>query len=319
MSKLPRVATHEVDQFCDVATGVRLCYRVHGPDEGIPLLLVVGLSLQLTYWPNGLIEQLVRSGFRVIVFDNRDVGRSSCMAQQPPGLVRQALKRPAASAYSLEDMALDAVGLLDHLGVAAAHVAGMSMGGMIAQILASRHARRVLSLTSMFSTTGSTRVGQPAISTLLMLTKAPPSDRSQSVTNFVRLSKHIGSNRYAIPDDILAAYAANAWDRGHGPKAHEGVARQIGAIMKSGDRTKELRDITAPTLIVHGEQDRMVAHSGGVATAKAIPKADFITVHGMGHAIGEDVAPVLSDLISGHIRRNGGLEPGQARPQENTP
>lgn len=292
------------DAFCDVPTGVRLCYRIHGPDDGTPLLLIAGLSLQLTYWPPALIDALVRSGFRVIVFDNRDVGRSSRIPQKPPGLLRQFLRRPHRSAYDLEDMAADTIGLLDRLDIAQAHLVGMSMGGMIGQIMAARHPHRTLSLTSIFSTTGARNVGQPALSSLLMLGKPPARDREEAVRRYCQIMAHIGPRTYAASEDALRAYAAEAWDRGQQARDHEGVARQLGAIFKSGDRTAEVARIRVPTLVVHGDEDPMVSPSGGVATAEAIAGAEMVTIRGMGHFIPDGVVPLLTDLVVGHATRS---------------
>ncbi|TFE36511.1 alpha/beta hydrolase [Paraburkholderia dipogonis] len=292
------------DEFCDVSTGMRICYRTYGQRSGEPLLLVAGLGLQLTFWPPSLINGFVERGYRVVIFDNRDVGRSSRATQPAPGLLRQFLRRCSASAYTLQDMAKDAIGLLDHLCMSRAHVVGMSMGGMIAQTIAARYPQRTLSLTSIFSTTGARRVGQPALSSMLMLAKPPPRSREEVMQRHLKLISHIGSTTYPVNKQALRAYAAGAWDRGHGAHAHEGTARQIGAIIKSGDRTAEVRRIEAPTLIVHGDQDRMVAPSGGIATAAAIAGAEMITIRGMGHFIPEAVVPILSDLIDGHARRS---------------
>lgn len=297
------------DLFCDLPNGMRLCYRSHGPLSGQPLMLVVGLGLQLIYWSPQLIHELVNRGFRVIVFDNRDVGRSSRANMAPPAPWRLMLRQPDSGNYDLGDMAQDALSLLDHLGIVRAHLVGMSMGGMIAQTLAARHPRRVASLTSIFSTTGARRVGQPALSTMLKLLKAPPASKAQAIERFIAMSQHIGPSTYEFDERDLHAYATRAWDRGHGETAHEGIGRQIAAIMKSGDRTPEVRQIKAPTLVIHGERDPMVHPSGGLATADAVPGAHFVTVRGMGHAIPEGVIPYLSDLIDGHAKRSLGWHP----------
>lgn len=302
------MSTHRMneahDAFCDVQTGVRLCYRTYGPDSGEPLLLIAGLSLQLTSWPVSLLDGLVQRGFRVIVFDNRDVGRSSRIAQQPPGFVRQLLRRPKPSAYDLEDMAADTIGLLDCLQVARAHVVGMSMGGMIGQIMATKHPHRTLSLTSIFSTTGARNVGQPALSSLLMLAKPPARTRDEMVQRYSQIMAHIGTQTYPVNDAARRAYAADAWDRGQQSRDHEGMARQLGAIYKSGDRTAQIQQIRVPTLVIHGDQDLMVAPSGGIATAAAIARAEMVTIRGMGHDIPDGVVPLLIDLIDGHAKRS---------------
>ncbi|WP_175850930.1 alpha/beta fold hydrolase [Burkholderia cepacia] len=290
------------DAFCDLPGGVRLCYRTYGPDDGEPLLLIAGMTLQLTFWPPALIGALIQCGYRVIVFDNRDVGRSSRIARPGPSVLRQFLRVPVKDGYDLEDMAQDTIGLLDSLKVARAHVVGMSMGGMIGQVLAARHPQRVLSLTSIISTTGARNVGQPAMSSMLMLTAPPPRTREAAVEQYSRIMAHIGTQTYPADDAARRAYAAQAWDRGQQARDHESTTRQIGAIIKSGDRTEEIRRIRAPTLVVHGDRDLLVAPSGGVATAAAIPGADMVTVRGMGHDIPDGVVPLLTSLIDGHIR-----------------
>ncbi|QBR04437.1 alpha/beta hydrolase (plasmid) [Paraburkholderia pallida] len=299
------------DAFCDVRTGVRMCYRTYGPDSGEPLLLIAGLSLQLTSWPASLTDGLVQRGFRVIVFDNRDVGRSSRISQPPPGMIRQMLRRPIPSAYDLEDMAADTIGLLDYLHVARAHIVGMSMGGMIGQIMAATHPQRTVSLTSIFSTTGARKVGQPALSSLSMLTRPPAHTRDEAVQRYSEIMAHIGTQTYPVNDAARRAYAADAWDRGQQARDHEGMARQIGAIIKSGDRTAAIRRIQVPTLVVHGDRDLMVAPSGGVATAAAIAGAEMVTIRGMGHDIPDGVVPLLTDLIDGHARRSVARSPAE--------
>lgn len=295
---------HTPDQFCTVSTGMRLCYRTYGPDYAEPLLLIAGLALHLTSWSPGFIEGLVQRGYHVITFDNRDVGRSSRHLSPPPGVWRQLTRRIAPEAYDLSDMARDAVGLLDHLQIEQAHLVGMSMGGMIAQTVAARHPERAHSLTSIFSTTGARRVGQPAASTMWLLSRPPARTRDEAADRYVKLMRHIGSQGFDRDEERLRAYAEHAWERGAGPTAPEGVARQIGAIIKSGDRTAELSQIRVPTLVVHGDRDRIVHPSGGHATAQAIPEARHITIHGMGHQISEGVVPYLVDLIDGHAQRS---------------
>lgn len=296
------------DAFCQLPHGIRLCYRIYGAENAVPLLLIAGLGLQLTSWPSTLIQGLVDSGFRVIVFDNRDVGRSSRVNAKAPNIFQQLFRLTADCPYELGDLALDTLGLLDHLAISKVHLVGMSMGGMIAQTLAAQYPSRVISLTSIFSTTGSHRVGQPASSTLWLLAKPAPRTRERAVARYVNLMRHIGSRRYSMPDYELHDYAAQAWERGNGAEDSAGVARQVGAILKSGDRTAQLRRIHAPTLVIHGEEDRMVAYSGGQASTDAIRGAHLITIPGMGHYIAQDVSPYLVDLIRGHARRSVELD-----------
>ncbi|MFF9154710.1 alpha/beta fold hydrolase [Streptomyces sp. NPDC014846] len=302
MTGLAPVASTEPDatgdRFVDLPAGPRLCFRVEGPADGVPLLLIAGLGLDLTSWPDRMVDGFTGRGFRVVRFDNRDAGRSSRVDAPPPGRVRQLLARPRPDAYDLADMAADAVGLLDFLGIDRVHLVGMSMGGMIAQTLTARHPERVATLTSIFSTTGSRRVGQPAWSTLVRLAKAPARTVEESVERHLAMLAHIGGTSY-LPDETLErAWAATVWDRCGGNRAGAPVARQIDAIRASGDRTAELRRITAPTLVVHGDADRMVHPSGGRATAAAVPGARHVEIPGMGHHLAPGVLDRLVELTS---------------------
>ena len=300
----------EQDGFCTLSGGRRLCYRTGGDPAGAPLVLIAGLGLDLTSWPQAMTGPLARAGFHLVFPDNRDAGRSFRADAPPPGLLRQLLARPRKDAYDLADMAHDTVQLLDHLEVDRAHLVGMSMGGMIAQTVAARHPDRVASLTSIFSTTGDRGVGQPAASTLLRMAKPRARTREQAVLRHLALVRHIAGTGWPVDAEAESAYAARAWDRGDGP-AHRAVARQIGAIQASGDRTAEVRRITAPTLVIHGDSDRMVHPSGGRATADAVPGARHVTVTGMGHYLAPGVAGRLADLITDHARA---ADPAGQRP-----
>jgi pimeloyl-ACP methyl ester carboxylesterase len=295
--------TEDRDRFAELPSGIRLCYRVDGPDDGEPLLLIAGLAIDLASWPKRMVDGFVERGFRVIRFDNRDVGRSTFVDAPPPSRVQQLLAKPRPDAYDLGDMAEDARGLLDVLGIASTHVLGMSMGGMIGQTLATRHPDRVRTLTSVFSTTGSRRVGQPARSTILRLARPPARTREESVTRHLAMLRHIGSSAFPPDDAQERAYAAAAWDRiGSDAQRDHGVARQIQAIQASGDRTAELGRIAAPTLVVHGDTDRMVHPSGGRATARAIPGSRHVQIPGMAHHIAPGVVDRLVDLTTVHAR-----------------
>jgi pimeloyl-ACP methyl ester carboxylesterase len=291
------------DQFCALPNGDRLCYRSFGDQDATPLILVVGLGMQLIFWPPLMVSGLVDAGFRVIVLDNRDVGRSSRMSTPAPSFLQIVRRRAPAGAYDLGDMAGDVVALMDHLGIGKAHLVGMSMGGMIAQTIAARWPERALSLTSIFSTTGARKVGQPALSSMRLVLAPPAKTREAAMARYRRIANHIGSTRFPMRREIIDAYANEAWDRGTGPKDPLGVARQIAAIMKSGNRTREVRRIKAPTLVIHGDQDLMVAPSGGYATADAIDGARLVLISGMGHFLSDAMAPYLVDLISGHAHR----------------
>jgi len=288
------------DLFCNMADGRRICYRSHGPDGGETLILVVGLGLQLTYWPQALIDGLVEAGLRVVVLDNRDAGQSSFTDAEPPSTFQQLLRRPTRG-YDLGHMASDVVGLMDALSIASAHVMGMSMGGMIAQTLAARHAERMKSLTSVFSTTGSLKVGQPALKSILQLIRRPPRDQREAARDYVDLLRVVGSS-HEWSEPRHRQYAEQAWERGGGLRNNVGTARQIGAIINSGDRTAELGRVRCPTLVIHGDRDLMVATSGGYATAAAIGGARLVILPGMGHDIAPGLVNILVDLIAGHVR-----------------
>jgi pimeloyl-ACP methyl ester carboxylesterase len=292
------------DQFCRVGAGRQVCYRTDGDPSGTPLLLIAGLTLDLTSWPRAMVDGLVAQRFYVIRFDNRDVGRTTPAATPPPSLLRRALRRPRRDGYDLADMAGDAIAVLDHLGVAQAHVVGMSMGGMIAQTIAARYPTRTSSLTSIFSTTGGKRVGQPAASTLLLLSKPGSRTREEFIGKHVGLMGHLAGSGFPLDETGAAEYAAGAWDRGLREAAGDGVARQINAIYKSGDRSAELRRISVPTLVIHGDRDRIVHPSGGHATAAAITGARHVTIAGMGHDLAPGVTDRLVELITNHIERS---------------
>ncbi|MFI6937780.1 alpha/beta fold hydrolase [Streptomyces sp. NPDC050418] len=293
------------DRFVEVPAGPRLAYRTHGPDDGEPLLLIAGLSLDLTSWPARLVDGFTAQGFRVIRFDNRDAGRSTRIAARPPGRMRQLFSRPCPDAYDLADMAADTLGLLDALGIKRVHLVGMSMGGMIAQTLAARHPDRVATLTSIFSTTGNRRVGRPALSTIAKLLAAPPRTVEESVTGHIALLAHIGGTGFAPDEAEERAWARGLWERTEGKRSGAQVARQIDAIRASGDRTAELRRITAPTLVVHGDRDRMVHPSGGRATAAAIQGAEHVEIAGMGHHLAPGVLRRLVGLTTELARTHG--------------
>ena len=300
------------DRFVDLPAGPRICYRVAGPSDGDPLLLIAGLGLDLTSWPERLVTGFVDQGFRVIRMDNRDAGRSSRIDAPPPGRLRQLLARPRPDAYDLADMAADVHGLLGHLRVDRVHLVGMSMGGMIAQTFAARHPDRVATLTSIFSTTGHRRVGQPARSTLVRMAEPPARTVEESVHRHLAMLAHIGSATFPPDEALERAWATAVWDRCGGRRGGAPVARQIGAIQASGDRTAELSRITAPTLVVHGDTDRMVHPSGGRATADAIPGARHVEITGMGHHLAPGVLDRLveltTDLARTHHPRTGDPE-----------
>jgi pimeloyl-ACP methyl ester carboxylesterase len=287
------------EQFCDVGRGITLCYETYGEESAPPVLLIMGLGMQMVGWPEDFCRQLAGRGFYVIRFDNRDAGRSTHVPGRP-ATVRQLLRRRIDPVpYTLSDMAADAEGLLRELGIEPAHVVGASMGGMIAQTLAAEHPASVRSLVSIMSSTGSRWRGQPAFGVYRFLFRTAPEDRAGFIERTTKVFAAIGSRGLPQDTERVREIAARSYDRGHDPAA---PGRQLAAIVASGDRTKQLRSIAAPTLVIHGSKDRMVSRSGGVATARAIPGARMITIRGMGHDLPEAAWPQLLDAIAEHAR-----------------
>ncbi len=263
-----------------VSTGITLEYEIHGTGE--PLVLVMGLGGQLVSWPDSFVNGLVDRGFQVIVFDNRDIGLSSKGTTAPPsiGQTLAALlsRRLAKSEYLLADMAADAAALLDHLEIPSAHIVGISMGAMIAQTIAINHANRAKSLTSIMSTTGSRRVGQPRMRHLLKLAKLTKGTADDAVERNIEVFRMISGSSFNEADTRILS--ERAFKRNYDP---DGVARQTAAIAASPDRTPALRQLRVPTLVVHGLEDTLVSPSGGFATTKAIPGARMLVFPDMGH------------------------------------
>ncbi|MDG4826666.1 alpha/beta hydrolase [Asanoa sp. WMMD1127] len=285
------------DRFADVGRGIRLCYRETG--DGPPLVLVAGLGQQLLSWPAGFVDLLAGRGYRVITFDNRDAGLSTHADYRPPSLGAILAGRTPAHAYHLGDLARDTTGLLDALELPSAHLVGASMGGMIAQTVAAHHPDRVRTLTSIMSTTGARFVGRPRLSTWALMAAKPPRTREEAGDRAVRLFRHIGSHGYPFDEPGVRARATAAWDRDH---SAAGVGRQLAAIYASGDRTGELRQVRVPTLVVHGDRDRMVHPSGGRMTQRTIAGSRLVVLPGLGHDCPAGVWPRLVDLIADHAR-----------------
>jgi pimeloyl-ACP methyl ester carboxylesterase len=281
--------------FCDVGRGIRLCYESFGDPENPPLLLVMGLGMQMIAWDDAFCEQLAGRGFHVIRFDNRDQGLSTHTSDPLP-TVRQLLSRHLPPGrYLLSDMATDAVELLRRLELSPAHVVGVSMGGMIAQTMAAEHPDAVRSLVSIMSNTGHRLRGQPAPRIYPLLLARPTREREVALARAERIFKLIGSPAYPHDPARVRELISRSLDRDPDPL---GVARQLGAIVGSGDRTRQLRGITAPTLVIHGTRDRMVSPSGGRATARAIPGARLLMIEGMGHDLPPEAWPRIIGAIA---------------------
>jgi pimeloyl-ACP methyl ester carboxylesterase len=280
---------------------VELAYERFGDPDHPAVLLVMGLGTQMLGWREDFCAEIAARGFHVVRYDNRDVGRSTKFSSHPPPTARELLRRDGrAAAYTLADMADDGVGLLDRLGIRAAHVIGASMGGMIAQTIAIRHPERVLSLVSIMSNTGARWTGQPSLRMYGVLLRRAPSDRERYIEHQVKAVARIGSPAFPRDEAEVRERAAMAWERGHDPA---GSGRQLAAILASGDRSADLARIRVPTLVIHGTKDRLVAPSGGRATAKAIPGARLLMIPGMGHDLPRETWPRIVDAIAENAAR----------------
>lgn len=288
------------EQVARVPNGLELCYQTFGDPADEPLLLVMGLSGQMIWWGDDFCRLLAGHGFFVIRFDNRDVGRSSKVESEPVTkgmLVRAFLGLPVPAPYSIGDMADDAFGLLDQLGIDTAHVFGISMGGMIAQTMAVSRSERVRSLTSMMSTTGRRTVGWLSPTVVPRMLGKAPEGLDAFLDYNVATWRLIGSPAYPFDETAYRAQALRSWQRGlSGP----GVLRQMLAVLTQPDRTEALRRLTLPVLVIHGLADKMVHVSGGRATATAVPGAELMLVPGAGH----DLPPELWDVYVAAIRHN---------------
>ena len=283
--------------------GISITFEDKGPRDAPAILLVMGLGGQLTLWPDEFVDALNARGFRTIRYDNRDVGLSTRFdAAGVPNLkwmfVKSLLRLPVRSAYTLADMAADGVALLDHLGIARAHIVGVSMGGMISQHIAARYPDRVLSLTSVMSTTGNPRLPRAQKEAMQVLTSRPMSgDPEDLIAYSVRAAKVIGSPGYPPDEERLQRRVRSDFERGWYP---QGVARQMAAIVADGDRRPMLKSIGASTLVIHGEGDPLVPLAGGRDTADNIPGARLLTIPGMGHDLPLGLVDTLADAIAGH-------------------
>ena len=284
----------------DVGRGIELCYEQVGDPNDPPIVLVAGLGQQLHgSWPTEFAAALAARGYHVTRFDNRDVGRSTHMKFPPPKPLSILRGGNHPQQYHLGDMARDTVGLLDALGYSDVHLAGISMGGMIAQTVAAHYPGRVRTLTSIMSTTGAPRIGRPAMSTWWRLaTSKPPRSREEAIARDIAIFRHIGSHGFPFDEQRVRDRAAIAWER---DRSSAGTPRQLAAIFRSGDRTHELAQIDVPTLVIHGDRDRMVNPTGGAATARAIPGARLETLAGMGHDLPIGVWERVLDLLTDHV------------------
>jgi pimeloyl-ACP methyl ester carboxylesterase len=285
------------------ANGIQIEYETFGDSTNPPLLLIMGLGAQMILWDEEFCEQIAARGFYVIRFDNRDAGLSTHFHDAPlPDLPAAMTGDSSSASYTLSDMAADAAGLLDALGLSAAHIVGASMGGMIAQSFAIEHPDKTLSLCSIMSTTGDTAVGQPDPEALEMLMATPPQTVEEAADTAVLAAKIIGGKRYPVDEERVRARAVEGWNRDHDAL---GFGRQLVGIMASGDRTPGLAGVRVPTLVIHGLDDPLVTPSGGESTAKAVPGARLLNVEGMGHDLPIPLWPGIIDAIVENAEKAG--------------
>jgi pimeloyl-ACP methyl ester carboxylesterase len=290
------------------ANGIELAYQEMGDPDGEPLLLIMGLATQMIAWSEGFCSLLVDRGFRVVRFDNRDIGRSTKI--ESAGLasrVDMMRGRRDTAPYLLRDMAGDTVGLMDHLGIDSAHLVGASMGGMIAQTTAIEHPERVSSMVSIMSNTGNRRAAPPSLRAFGVMLGSPPKGREAAIARAIKTFKVIGSPGFPFEEDRVRDISGRSYDRGH---SAAGVARQLHAITASGDRTAALAGVTAPTVVIHGTRDPLIRPGGGRATAAAIPGARLRMIDGMGHDLPPALWPTITAEIASNAERAG--EPAQA-------
>ena len=283
------------------ANGITIAYESYGPQDAETVLLIAGIGSQLTSWPAELIEALVRRGFRVLIYDHRDVGLSTKFeaAGEPDWegiFTAKSEGRPAPVAYTLDDMAQDAVSLLDALGVPRAHIAGMSMGGFIAHLIAADHAAHTLSLTSIMSDTNNPDLPPPTPEAIAAMTMP---DRTGDVEGYcddmVRMWQVIGSPGYPTDPDVIREQARREFERSYYPA---GSARHGAALFASGDQRPKLRGISVPTVVLHGADDILVSVAGGKDTAATIPGAQLRIIPGMGHDLPLQLVEQIADAIT---------------------
>jgi pimeloyl-ACP methyl ester carboxylesterase len=282
------------------ANGIDIEYDIFGNRNAQPLLLIMGLGAQMILWDEQFCERLAARGHRVIRFDNRDVGLSSKFDEQGmPNLVAAMaaamMRQPVSAPYTLNDMAADAAGLLNALEIAAAHVVGASMGGMIAQALAITHPARVRTLTSIMSSTGNPDLPPPKPEAGAVLMTPPPADRAGSIERAVTVFRTIGSPGFPFDEARVRDVAGRSYDRCFNPA---GVARQLVAILASGSRKEALKSVRVPALVIHGADDPLVSVAAGIDTAEAIPGAQLEIIDGMGHDLPRAAWPRIIDAIS---------------------
>ncbi len=288
------------------SNGIELEYDTFGERGDPPMLLIMGLSMQMIAWDERFCEGLAAKGFFVVRFDNRDVGLSSRVEGVLPNLPAILMGDTSSVPYSLDDMADDTAGLLDALEIASAHVVGASMGGMIAQCLTVRHPSRVKSLASIMSTTGDRGVGQGDPTTISALLIPSPPDRDANIEHGMNVWRLLAGPGFPPDEPRLRERMGRSFDRAYYP---EGMARQLAAIVSARDRTPALGEVRAPTVVIHGAADPLIDKSGGEATARAITGAKLVIIEGMGHDLHPALWPRITDEIAANAARASSIIP----------
>ena len=282
-------------------SGIELEYATYGDADHPTLLLVNGYTSQMIVWEQELLDGLVAHGLHVVIYDNRDVGLSTKLDGQhvQPMKVLQSLMagESVEVPYTLSEMAADGMDLLSHLGIDQAHIAGVSMGGMIVQMMAIEHRHRVSSLTSIMSSPGDPKFGQPSEVARAALLAPPATERDEYIEESTRARVWLSRKYYSEP--AVKARSARQFDRIFYP---EGFTRQLAAIYATGDRSDRLRDLDVPTLVIHGRDDELITPSGGQRTAELIDGSRYLLVSDMGHDLPVPLAPMFAESIAGHIR-----------------
>jgi pimeloyl-ACP methyl ester carboxylesterase len=297
------VNAHQPPQMAK-ANGIELCYEIFGASDAEPLVLIMGLGAQMIHWDDEFCQDLAGRGFRVIRFDNRDIGKSTRMSGgkplRPLELLKLKIFKIAPEApYKLWDMASDVVGLLDALGIKKAHIVGASMGGMIAQEIAMQYPDRVLSLTSIMSSTGNPKLPPPTREASAMLLAPPPTSKEEYLDRFGKTWKLLRGGSFPLDEAKDIDRAERTYARGLNPA---GVGRQLRAILASGNRKDRLGSIKIPTLVVHGTIDPLVRVEAGKDTAASIPGAKLLLIEGMGHALPIPMWPAIIGAIAEHAQ-----------------
>jgi pimeloyl-ACP methyl ester carboxylesterase len=285
------------DELRAPVNGIEIAYQEIGDPDGEPMVMIMGLATQMIHWDLGFCELLADAGFRVIRFDNRDIGHSTWIDAPAPGMPAMLLGLRRDLAYTLEDMATDVAGLIEHLELGSAHVVGASQGGMIAQVLAYSHPRLVRSLGLIMTGAGKRIASVPRLRALGSLLSRPPRDRDGYIERVVKTFAVIGSPDYPPDLERLHQLVGEGYDRGHNPA---GAARQLHAVTAAGDRTRRLRSVTVPAVVIHGTRDPLVRPVAGRGLAAALPNARLEMIEGMGH----DLPPELWGRIAGYLIEN---------------